>query len=196
MDDAKPLRGRPQLLTTEELRSRAIAVVSAHGYDSVTMATVAAEVGVSLRTLHRHFPSKVDLVWGALDESFTRLREELANTDPAMPVVRAVHAAIVASFSSPADGQHQHRERLRLIAITPELQAAQSDAFRQWRDGIVDFAASRLDLSTDDLVPMAIGAATQSATLAGLTWWAMHDDTGSPALAVGSALRALEEHGH
>lgn len=196
MDDAKPLRGRPQLLSTEELRSRAIAVVSARGYDSVTMATVAAEVGVSLRTLHRHFPSKVDLVWGALDESFIRLREELAKTDPTMPVVAAVHAAIVASFTSPADGQDQHRERLRLIAITPELQAAQSDAFRQWRAGIVDFAASRLDLTPHDLVPLAIGAATQSATLAGLTWWAMHDDAGSPALAVGSALRALEEHGH
>lgn len=192
MGDARPQRGRPQILSTSELRSRAIAVVSKRGYNAVTMGTVAEEIGVSLRTLHRHFPSKVDLVWGALDESFIRLRDQLAKASPEASIIAAIQAAIVASFSSMDEVDERHRERLRLIAVTPELQSAQSDAFRQWRDDLAAFAARRLGVAADDLVPVAIGAAAQSAALAGLTWWATHDDAGTASQVVGRALRALE----
>lgn len=192
MADMKPQRGRPPLLSTAELRSRAIAVVSKHGYEDITMGAVAAEVGVSLRTLHRHFPSKVDLVWGALDESFIRLRKQLAKTSPDVSIFAAIQSAIMASFSDFDTEDDHQRERLRLIATTPELQSSQSEAFRQWRDDIAAFTADRLGLTKDDLVPIAIGAAAQSATLAGLTWWAVHHDAGSPSQVVGRALRALE----
>lgn len=193
MDEPTPSRGRPPILSTSELRSRAIAVVRRYGFEAVTMKTVAAELGVSLRTLHRHFPSKVDLVWGALDESFVRLRGQLALTDPDIPVIAAIQSAIIATFTVEDVGWQ--RERLRLIATTPELQSAQSVALRQWRDDIAAFAASRLGLAADDLVPVALGAAVQSATLAGLTWWATHEDVGSASDVVGRALRALEAPG-
>lgn len=195
MEDAKPQRGRPQILSTSELRSRAIDVVVRHGYEAVTMGTVAAEIGVSLRTLHRHFPSKIDLVWGALDESFIRLRHHLAEASLELSIIAAIESAIVASFSSVDEKDERHRARLRLIAVTPELQSAQSDAFRQWRADIAAFAGRRLGVAPDDLIPVALGAATQSATLAGLTWWATHDDAGPASKVVGRALRAFEALG-
>lgn len=192
MAEPRPRRGRPQLLSTAELRSRAISVLSRHGYDEVTMGFVATEIGVSLRTLHRHFPSKAGLVWGALDESFVRLRERLARTSLEVSVIAAIQAAIVETFTSMDDEDERQRERLRLIAVTPELQSAQPDAFRHWRDDIAEFAARRLGLEPDDLEPVAIGAAAQSATLAALTWWATHDEAGPAAQVVGRALSALD----
>lgn len=188
-------RGRPPLHDTAELQRRALVVIARDGYAEVTMGRLATEMGVSLRTLHRHFPTKSDLVWGALDDTFARLSANLAAASHHPSVMAAIGAAIVASFADGASEAVAGRERMRLIATTPALQAARSDAFRHWQDNLVDFAAARLGLRPDDLVPVTIAAAAQSATMAALAWWATHEDSGRPADVVGRALHALDAGG-
>lgn len=185
-------RGRPPLHEMTELQRRALKVIARDGYADVTMGQVAEEIGVSLRTLHRHFPNKVDLVWGALDDVFTRLSTNLAAANQNLSLIAAIGTAIVASFSEDIAEDAAGRERMRLIATTPALQAAKPELFRLWQDDLVEFAAARLGLSIDDVAPLAIACAAQSATMAGLAWWATHEDSGDPADVVARALRALD----
>lgn len=186
-------RGRPPLHELDELEQQALEIILRDGYANVTMGGVAVELGMSLRTLHRYFPSKADLVWRALDDTFVRLGAYLAEGNQNPSVMAAIGAAIVASFSAEVDEDPSGRDRLRLIATIPALRAAKSDAFGRWQDELIKFAATRLGLSPDDVEPQAIATAAQSAAMAGLAWWATHENVGKPADVVARALRALED---
>ena len=54
--------GRPASADHGQLRIQMLQVILRDGYEHVTMAQLAAEAGISVRTLHRHFPSKADIV--------------------------------------------------------------------------------------------------------------------------------------
>jgi len=186
-------RGRPVLVDPEELGRRALAVIAEHGYAAVTMGQIAAEAGVSVRTLHRYFPSKADVVWGPLSQAVTKLRDALAAVDPEVPLLTAIEEAVVSVFDPLVEADEAERTRLQLIATTPELHEYQSEPFQLWRRDLVAFAATRLGLDPDDVVPAAIASATQSATLVALTWWATHEDAGAPGDVARRALGALDD---
>jgi hypothetical protein len=60
---------------------------------------------------------------------------------------------------------------LRLILDTPALQAHSTLRYAKWRRVVAEYAASRLDLSPDDLVPQTIGHASLGVALAAYERW-------------------------
>lgn len=68
------------------------------GYDSVTVAEVAAEAGVSVKTLFVHFRSKEDLVFADEERLLGRLLEMVAERAPGQTPLQAVTAAILAAL--------------------------------------------------------------------------------------------------
>ena len=174
-----------------ELRAKAIRSVLSHGYENVTMGQIADEVGVSVRTLHRYFPAKADIVWGEIDRSFDALQERFAQADPEMPTIEAISAAVVEVFTDADDEDESGRNRLHLIATTPELRSVRSAAFLRWRQEITLFVALRLGEPPDGLLPVAAGTAIQAAIMESLGWWAREGDPGSPGDAVARGLRGL-----
>lgn len=184
-------RGRTPRLERRELRARAIEVVLRHGYDNVTMGQIADEVGLNVRTLHRYFPGKADIVWSGIEPSFSALQQRLALTDPATPTIDAISEAVTAVFADADEEGDTSRERLHLIATTPELQANRSAAFTRWRHEITLFVARRLGEPADGLLPIVAGAAIQAAIMESLGWWARQVDPGSPGEAVARGLRGV-----
>lgn len=185
-------RGRPPVADEDDLRTRAIDVLQRHGYRAVTMSRIAEETGVSVRTLHRYFPTKADIVWGGIEGSIDALRRGIAAADDRLPPMEAIAAVIVSVFREDADEFAVGRARLRLIASEPELESTRPETYRRWHEETVGFFARRLHLPADDVVPQAAGAALQSAIMAGLSWWAAQEDDGLPAAeAVGRALRGI-----
>ncbi|MGO4533499.1 acyl-CoA-like ligand-binding transcription factor [Leifsonia sp. 2MCAF36] len=185
-------RGRPPAGDEDDLRTRAIELLQRHGYRNVTMGRIAVELGVSVRTLHRYFPAKSDIVWGGIEGALDALRRMLADADDDLPPLEAIAAAIVSVFAQDADAFAVGRARMRLIATEPELETTRPETYRQWHDETVAFFARRLGLPNDDVVPQAAGAALQSAIMAGLAWWAVQDDDSlAPGYAVARALRGL-----
>jgi TetR/AcrR family tetracycline transcriptional repressor len=57
---------RPRF-TRQELATKALAIMDAHGSEALTMRRLAAELGVGTMTLYRYFPSKDDVVDAAIE---------------------------------------------------------------------------------------------------------------------------------
>lgn len=179
-------------MAEDELRTRAIEVLRRYGYRNSSMSRIAQETGVSVRTLHRYFPAKADIVWGGIEGSIDALRHALETADHALTPFDTIMAAVVDVFSRDADTLELGRARMRIIATEPELASTRPETYRQWREELTDHVASRLGLSVDDIGARAAASAILSAIMSAIAWWATQDDeTISPVDAVKRALTGL-----
>lgn len=186
-------QGRPRVAEREALRSQALQVVLELGYEQATMSTIADRVGVALRTLHRYFPTKADIVWGGLERSIDALRGGLTRADDRRPVIEAVSAAIIEVFDDDEDELDVSRARLRLIATVPDLQAIRTETFTLWQQQLSAYIAHRTEARPTDLVPVVAARTLQTAVLHALQWWAMNDVDGNPSDVVIIALDGLRD---
>jgi len=71
----------------DRLRAHARAHFLAHGFRTVTMSDLAAELGMSKKTLYLHFPSKTALLETVIDDKLTAVQDDLAPVieDEALP---------------------------------------------------------------------------------------------------------------
>lgn len=91
----------------------AVEVMGEYGYEGASMRDMASRAGVSVAALYHHFPSKLDLLWEFLDESYdvtiARLNRRLRDVDPSPPArLDELVATIMASYL--------HNEFARLAA--------------------------------------------------------------------------------
>jgi TetR/AcrR family transcriptional regulator, regulator of mycofactocin system len=148
-----------------------------------------------VRTLHRYFPAKADIVWGGIESSIEILVSELNSADEARSTLDAVADAIAGVFDQNADDLAIMRTRLRLIALTPELQASRSATFEGWRQAIIRFVAFRLELAPNSLICVTAGTAMHAAIMEALSWWALHAEVADPAGCITEALHSLSALG-
>jgi TetR/AcrR family transcriptional regulator, regulator of mycofactocin system len=182
-------RGRPATITAGELARTALTLWDQRGYENVALSQVAAAAGVNERTFFRYFGSKSDIVWQAIDTSFSDLHLHLAATPASESLISRVRLGILASFRLPEDPAVT-RLRLRIISRTPELHSNSSPPFIAWRTVIGEFVAQQLGADVTDLTPRVAAACIQAATMSALIWWGSHSDS-EPADAVDRALREL-----
>lgn len=188
MTESQPRRGRPPLAEITDLRTRALGVILRVGYQQASMSQIASEVGLSVRTLHRYFPAKADIVWGGIERSLDALSDGLRHANGELPVIEAITAVVVAVFDQNTDDGAVDRARLRLIATTPELRAARPETFELWRAQLIGFIGDRLGEPAGSLVPWVMGAAVQTTITEALAWWALHERTRGPGEVVERAL--------
>jgi AcrR family transcriptional regulator len=183
-------RGRPATITAGELAQTALTLWDQRGYENVALSEVAAAAGVNERTFFRYFASKSDIVWQAIDTSFSDLHRHLAATPAGGSLMSRVRLGILASFRLPEDPAIT-RLRLRIISRTPELHSNSSPPFIAWRAVIGEFVARQLGADITDLIPRVAASCIQAATMSALIWWGSRSDS-EPADAVDRALRELE----
>jgi AcrR family transcriptional regulator len=84
-----PRKSRPRERTANAVRQRIVDAASvhffSHGFRSVTMDDLAAEIGVSKKTLYARFPSKIALLEAVLANKFARLEAKLKEIARAYP---------------------------------------------------------------------------------------------------------------
>lgn len=157
------------------------------------MADIAGEVGVGTRTLFRYYASKNDIPWGQFDLTLSNFRLLLDAQPAEIPVHEAVHRAVVEFNRFPADSQPSHRERMRLILRTPELQAHSVLKYAGWRRVIAEYVGRRLDRDPDSWVPLAAGHVSLALALTAYERW-LDDPNADIVDAVQHAMESLQDY--
>jgi TetR/AcrR family transcriptional regulator, regulator of mycofactocin system len=169
-------RGRPPSTSRDHLASIALTMFVRNGFEETTLDDIASEVGVGRRTLFRYFSSKNDLVWGNFDGVLDRLRGELDAADPGEPMMDTLGRAVVASNTYEGEALEELRLRMTLITSVPALQAHSMVRYADWRHVVAEFAAERLGLEPDDLVPLTIGHMALGTSMAAFVRWVSHPE--------------------
>lgn len=153
----------------------ALELFAERGFEATTMDDIATAVGVGRRTLFRYFESKNDIAWGDFDWVMERLRAALHQRDDEPPM-KALRDAVVESNSYPDNDLPDLRIRMTLITRTPALQAHSALRYAEWRSVVAEWAAGRLFLKPEDLIPQSIAGAALGTAIATFGRWVDHPD--------------------
>jgi TetR/AcrR family transcriptional regulator, regulator of mycofactocin system len=166
-----PVRGRPVATSHGEIEQAAFRLFRQHGFAHTTLDDIAREVGVGRRTLFRYYASKNDIPWGQFDRTLDGFRAILDRMPPDTPVHEAVHRGVLLFNVFPAAARPSHRERMRLILTTPELQAHSVLRYAEWRHVIAAYVARRTGTRPDDLLPRTVGRVSLAVALSAYDVW-------------------------
>jgi mycofactocin system transcriptional regulator len=172
---AQPTGRRPST-SRAELEQVALDLFASRGFDETTVDDIAAAAGIGRRTFFRYYRSKNDAVWGDFDVQLDRLRRWFDGCPAEVPLMEAVHYAVLTFNRLDAGQVPWHRRRMRLILNTPALQAHSTPMYARWRAVIAEFAARRVGASPLDLVPQLIAYAALGAAVAAYEQWLRDDD--------------------
>lgn len=163
--------GRRRSTTTDHLSNVAIDLFVAHGFDEVSVDDVAHAAGIARRTLFRYYPSKNALPWGDFDAHLERMRDQLSELDPGVPIGDALRTALLAFNTFDESETPRHRQRMRVILQTAELQAYSMTMYAGWRAVVATFVARRLGAEVGDLVPQTVAWTMLGVALSAYEHW-------------------------
>jgi mycofactocin system transcriptional regulator len=178
--------GRRRSTTWDHLSNVAIDLFVARGFDAVSVDDVAHAAGIARRTLFRYYPSKSALPWGDFDAHLERMRNQLADLDPSVPIGDALRTALLAFNTFDESETPRHRQRMRVILQTAELQAYSMTMYAGWRAVVAAFVARRLGVKDSDLAPQTVAWTMLGTALSAYEHW-LADETVSLAEALDDA---------
>jgi TetR/AcrR family transcriptional regulator, regulator of mycofactocin system len=187
------VRGRPVATTHGEIEQAAFRLFGRSGFARTTLDDIAREVGVGRRTLFRYYASKNDIPWGQFDRTLDGFRATLDRLPPDIPAHEGVRRGILQFNTFPADARPSHRERMRLILTTPELQAHSVLRYAEWRRVVAEYVARRTGTRPDDLLPRTVGRVSLAVALTAYESWLDDESATLPDL-LDASLHALRHH--
>jgi AcrR family transcriptional regulator len=161
------LRERKKRLMRQRLSDTATLMFMERGFDAVRVAEVAAECGVSEKTVFNYFPTKESLILDRLEGTMAALREGLTDRDvtPVEAVLRILGGELgamtswLAGADDPVGAAAAMRRFGALIQASPSLRAHQSDMMDQFTAVAAAILAERSGLSADDPEPQITATA-------------------------------------
>lgn len=110
----------------------------ARGFDVITVDEVAAAIGISRRTIFRHFATKADIVLQPILVGFRALPDGLCAQPPDLPIGQALVETLHALVEALEEQRGLVARHLRLVA--------QSEPLRALSRGLIDDAMDNLRL--------------------------------------------------
>lgn len=178
--------GRRRSTTPDHITDVAIELFTARGFAEVSVDDVAQAAGISRRTLFRYYASKNAILWGEFDSHLAHLRELLDTVGPGVPLGEALRAALLAFNTFDDSETVQHRQRMRVILQTAELQAYSMTMYAGWREVIAEFVARRSGAKTTDLAPQTVAWTLLGVALSAYEHW-LGDESVPLPVALGNA---------
>lgn len=163
--------GRRRSTTTDHVSNVAIDLFAARGFDEVSVDDVAHAAGIARRTLFRYYPSKNALPWGDFDAHLEKMRDQLADLDPSVPIGEALRTALLAFNTFDESEKPRHRQRMRVILQTAELQAYSMTMYAGWRAVVAAFVSRRLGTGAGELVPQTVAWTMLGVALSAYEHW-------------------------
>ena len=133
---ARGLRAANKQRTRDALSRAAIGIVSAEGIDALTAERIAAEAGVSRRTLFNYFPRVEDVLTASIEEVTTDTLAAFVARPADEPLRRSVTAVLEGLLDEPVFTQACVLERAAVASpatrrFLREFSDGQIDAFEQ-----------------------------------------------------------------
>jgi TetR/AcrR family transcriptional regulator, regulator of mycofactocin system len=178
--------GRRRSTTPQHITDVALRLFADRGFAEVSVDDVAEAAGIARRTVFRYYASKNAIPWGDFDAHLQHLRELLDHVDPGIPLGAALRAALL-SFNTFGESETvRHRQRMRVILQTAELQAYSMTMYAGWREVIADFVARRAGVRSSDLLPQTVAWMMLGVALSAYEYW-LDDQSVSLPTALGDA---------
>ncbi|WP_421842096.1 mycofactocin system transcriptional regulator [Mycobacterium sp.] len=172
--------GRRRSTTPHHITDVAIELFTARGFSEVSVEDVAQAAGIARRTLFRYYTSKNAIPWGDFNTHLAQLRRLLDNIDPQVPLGRALRAALLAFNTFDESETARHRQRMRVILQTPELQAYSMTMYAGWREVIAGFVAGRSGVRATDLLPQTVAWTMLGVALSAYEHWLTYESIPLP----------------
>ncbi|MFI9503052.1 mycofactocin system transcriptional regulator [Nocardia sp. NPDC052566] len=169
-------RGRPRGTTKRELELIAMRLFTEQGFDETTVEQIATAAGISGRTFFRYFPTKAEVLWYQFDDEVSALRAAFATVPGDVPMMTAVRRIVVNANRYRAEDVPELRTRMQLVASIPALAATAGAHYDAWERAVSAFAAGRLGVAEDSLIPLAVGRTTLAAARAAFDAWLARAD--------------------
>ncbi|OBA72457.1 mycofactocin system transcriptional regulator [Mycobacterium sp. 1554424.7] len=182
----QPRVGRRRSTTPGQIADVALELFAARGFADVSVDDVAQAAGIARRTLFRYYASKNAILWGDFDAHLAHLRELLDNVDPRVPLNEALRGALLAFNTFDECETVRHRQRMRVILETAELQAYSMTMYAGWREVMAGFVAQRLGVKTTDPLPQTVAWTMLGVALSAYEHWLWNESVPLPS-ALGDA---------
>jgi mycofactocin system transcriptional regulator len=182
--------GRRRSTTPHHITDVALRLFADRGFENVSVDDVAQAAGIARRTVFRYYASKNAIPWGDFDGHLQRLRELLEQVDPEVPLGPALRAALLAFNTFDESETLRHRQRMRVILQTAELQAYSMTMYAGWREVIAAFVARRSGTKTTDLLPQTVAWMMLGVALSAYEHW-LDDESVSLPQALGDAFNVV-----
>jgi len=168
-DDATGLRERKKRATRSALSEAALRLAVERGLENVRVADVAAEAGVSPRTMNNYFSSKEEAVVAVGSDHLDELRSALADRPAGEGAWTALTHAILSLH--PADPDREWLAAARLIRDEPSLQAARARSDARIRDGLAEAIRARPGMADADEASQLVALVAISAVHLAVDRW-------------------------
>ncbi|MGA8250498.1 MAG: mycofactocin system transcriptional regulator [Mycobacterium sp.] len=178
--------GRRRSTTPEHITDVALELFTARGFAEVSVDDVAHAAGIARRTLFRYYASKNAILWGDFAAHLAHLQELLDNVDPRVATGEALRAALLAFNTFDECETVRHRQRMRVILETAELQAYSMTMYAGWREVMAGFIAARLGVKTTDPLPQTVAWTMLGVALSAYEQW-LSDESVTLPEALGNA---------
>ena len=181
---ALPARvGRRRSTTKDHIANVAIDLFDTYGFGEVSVDDVALAAGIARRTLFRYYQSKNAIPWGDFDAHLREFGKVFDDADRSLSIAATLRAALLDFNTFDESETARHRQRMRLILESPELQSYSMTLYAGWRDVVAAFVARRTGARPTDLVPQTVGWTMLGVALAAHEHWlARGEAADSPSL--------------
>jgi mycofactocin system transcriptional regulator len=178
--------GRRRSTTQDHITDVALDLFANYGFGSVSVDDVAQASGIARRTLFRYYSSKNAIPWGDFDAHLQHFRDLFAQVDDNEPISPALRSALLAFNTFDPSETERHRQRMRVILQTAELQAYSMTMYAGWRGVVADFVAARIGGKAGDLVAQSVAWLMLGVALSAYEHW-LADEAVSLPQALGDA---------
>ncbi|BAV43005.1 mycofactocin system transcriptional regulator [Mycobacterium ulcerans] len=178
--------GRRPSTTKRHIADVAIDLFAARTFAEVSVDDVAQAADIARRTLFRYYASKNAIPWGDFDTHLAQLQDLLERIDGHVRLGKALREALLAFNTYDESETIRHRQRMRIILQTAELQAYSMTMYAGWRAVIAGFVARRLSVKPTDLVPQTVAWTMLGVALSAYEHW-LSDESVSLPEALGNA---------
>lgn len=179
-----------------QIAGRAMELFIAQGFEETTVEQIAAEVGMSARSVFRYFDTKEDMVVGSMQESGAALAGALAERPADEDPWQALRGALDVLLDHVARNKADALARARMFASTPSLRAAREQKQATWRELLVPGVLARLSGGSPadrELRAAAITTAVLGCLGVAAARWSEQGGTADLGEMLDAAIRAVRE---